>query len=92
VQVVGHTRDKKSRELLELPPEAGGPDGVDGVLRHLVTDGQQVRYRLGPPGPHGPHEAVLVFTDGGMREAPLEAFELLDVETRSAAGRPLGHG
>jgi hypothetical protein len=81
VQVVGHTRDKKSRELLEL--QAQPP--VDGVLRHLVTDGQQVHYRLGPPGPARPEEAVLVFTDGGMREAPLEAFELLDLETRRAA-------
>ena len=83
MQVVGHTRDKKSRELLGLQAEGGS--GVDGVLRHLVTDGQAVRYRLGPPAPHGEDEAVLVFTDGGMREAPLEAFELLDLETRSAA-------
>jgi hypothetical protein len=32
---------------------------------------------------------VLVFTDGGMRESPLELFELLDLDTRAPA-RPLG--
>ncbi|MBF5046087.1 transcriptional regulator [Aggregicoccus sp. 17bor-14] len=84
-QVVGHTRDKKSRELLQL----SGTAAVDGVLRHLVTDGAQVRYRLGTPvGAPRPDEAVLVFTDGGMRETPVEAFELLDVERRAAAQVP----
>jgi hypothetical protein len=85
-QVVGHTRDKRSRELLGLPPE----EARDGVLRHLVTDGTTLRYRPGAPSPTGPGEAVLVFTDGGMRESPLELFELLDLDTRAPA-RPLGN-
>lgn len=84
VQVVGHTRDKRSRELLMLPLE----ETRDGVLRHLVTDGATLHYRHGPPPPTGPGEAVLVFTDGGMRESPLELFELFDLDTREPA-RPL---
>jgi Calcineurin-like phosphoesterase len=84
VQVVGHSRDKKIRELLGITQ--GAP--TDGVLRHLVTDGERVHYALGGPPAHGAHEAVLVFTDGGMRETPPEAYELLDVDTRAAAARP----
>ncbi|MBM7113095.1 metallophosphoesterase [Archangium primigenium] len=83
VQVVGHTRDKRCRELLALPPGAH-----DGVLRHLVTDGTTVDYQLGPPGDTDPTRAVLVFTDGGMRESPLDSFELLDLDTGRAA-RPV---
>jgi hypothetical protein len=79
-QVVGHTRDKRSRELLCLPG-----DVRDGVLRHLVTDGERLSYAHGTPAEPHPREAVLVFTDGGMREAPVEAFELLDLDTRAAA-------
>jgi hypothetical protein len=84
-QVVGHTRDKRSRELLALPHEAPR----DGVLRHLVTNGTTLQYRHGPPPPTGSGEAVLVFTDGGMRESPLELFELLDLDTRAPA-QPVG--
>jgi len=80
-QVVGHTRDKRSRELLELPAS----EARDGVLRHLVTDGTAVHYHLGAPPPSGPGEAVVVFTDGGMRESPLETFELFDLDTRGQA-------
>ncbi|MGZ3457291.1 MAG: metallophosphoesterase [Archangium sp.] len=85
-QVVGHTRDKRSRELLALPHE----EARDGVLRYLVTDGTTLHYRPGTPPPAGPGEAVLVFTDGGMRESPLELFELFDLDTRAPA-RPLGN-
>nr|WP_246357467.1 metallophosphoesterase [Pyxidicoccus fallax] len=80
-QVVGHTRDKRIRELLGL-----GPAGAkDGVVRHLVTDGTRVDYDHGAPPPPKPNEAVVVFTDGGMRECPPEAFELFDLDTRAAA-------
>ena len=75
-QVVGHTRDKRSRELLALPREGAR----DGVLRYLVTDGTTLHYHLGTPPPTGPGEAVLVFTDGGMRESPLEAYELYEIQ------------
>jgi hypothetical protein len=80
-QVVGHTRDKRSRELLALPREGAR----DGVLRYLVADGSTLHYHAGTPPPVSPHEAVLIFTDGGMRESPLEAFELLDLDTRAPA-------
>lgn len=79
-QVLGHTRDKRSRQLLCLPGEVR-----DGVLRHLVTDGGRVTYAHGTPAKTGPGEAVLVFTDGGMRECPTEAYELFDLDTRAAA-------
>lgn len=79
-QVVGHTRDKRSRELLCLPGEVR-----DGVLRHLVVNGERLTYAHGTPSKPLPHEAVLIFTDGGMRESPLEAIELFDLDTRAAA-------
>ncbi|WP_407659983.1 metallophosphoesterase [Hyalangium gracile] len=79
-QVVGHTRDKRSRELLCLPGEVR-----DGVLRHLATDGERVDYAHGTPKGTRPGEAVLIFTDGGMRESPLDAYELFDLDTRTAA-------
>jgi hypothetical protein len=79
-QVVGHTRDKRSRELLCRPGEVR-----EGVLRHLVTDGEQLSYAHGPPPKTGSEQAVLIFTDGGMRESPLEAYELLDLDARAAA-------
>ncbi len=86
-QVLGHTRDKRSRELLCLPGEVR-----DGVLRHLVTDGNQLAYAHGPPTRTSPGEAVLIFTDGGMRECPIEAYELLDLDTRTSIPSPTGRG
>ncbi|MFY0581911.1 transcriptional regulator [Cystobacter fuscus] len=83
-QVVGHTRDKRCRELLVLPHDTPH----DGVLRYLVTDGTTIDYRPGTPRASHPGEAVLLFTDGGMRESPLEAFQMLDLDTRGPA-RPL---
>jgi hypothetical protein len=82
-QVVGHTRDKRTRELLCQPGEVR-----NGVLRHLVTDGSRVAYAHGMPPETGPGEAVLLFTDGGMRECPIEAYELFDLDTRAPL-RPL---
>ena len=84
--MVGHTRDKRSRELLCLPGEVR-----DGVLRHLVTNGERVAYAHGTPPRTSPDEAVLIFTDGGMRESPLEAYELFDLDTRTAARRAVAH-
>lgn len=77
-QVVGHTRDKRSRELLGL----SGASAQDGLIRHLVTDGAQLTYAYGAP-PRRPDRAVLVFTDGGMREAPVETYELFDLDARA---------
>lgn len=79
-QVLGHTRDKRSRELLCLPGEVR-----DGVLRHLATDGGRIAYAHGTPSKTGVGEGVLIFTDGGMRECPTEAYELFDLDTRVAA-------
>ncbi|MCP3139838.1 metallophosphoesterase family protein [Pyxidicoccus xibeiensis] len=80
-QVVGHTRDKKTRELLGLSTA----EARDGVVRHLVTDGVRVDYAHGAPARSGPDEAVVVFTDGGMRECPPGEFELFDLDARAAA-------
>ncbi|NOJ96912.1 transcriptional regulator [Corallococcus coralloides] len=77
-QVVGHTRDKRVRELVSPGPVR------DGVLRHLVTDGARVDYAHGPPQVTGPGEAVMVFTDGAMREGRAEDFELFDLDARRA--------
>jgi hypothetical protein len=74
-QVVGHTRDKRSRELLGL----GAQGARDGVLRHLVTDGARVDYAHGVPPAVGPGQAALVFTDGGMRECPPAEYALFDL-------------
>jgi hypothetical protein len=57
----------------------------DGVLRHLSTDGTHVTYAHGTPQGATSREAVLIFTDGGMRESRVEAYELLDLDTRAAA-------
>jgi hypothetical protein len=57
----------------------------DGVLRHLVTDGERVSYAHGTPQGLSPREAALIFTDGGMSHAPVEAYELLDLDRRAAA-------
>lgn len=79
-QVVGHTRDKRCRELLCLPGEVR-----DGVLRHLVTNGERVTYAHGTLSGLGAREAALIFTEGGMGHARVEAYELLDLDTRAAA-------
>lgn len=78
-QVVGHTRDKRIRELLGL----GAAGARDGVVRHLVTDGVRVGYTHGAPPPPDPGDAVLVFTDGGMRECLPGDYELFDLDTRA---------
>ena len=77
-QVVGHTRDKRVRELVSPGPVR------DGVLRHLVTDGTRVDYAHGPPPQTGAGEAVMVFTDGAMREGRAEDFQLFDLDARRA--------
>jgi hypothetical protein len=76
-QVIGHVRDKKSREL--LAPWVEGPPAGDGPPRHLVTDGEQVRYRTGLPerlAVEAP-EALLIFIDGGLGSAAPERYQLL---------------
>ncbi|AEI64311.1 metallophosphoesterase [Corallococcus macrosporus] len=87
-QVVGHTRDKRSRAMLGLSPTGAR----DGVLRHLVTDGTRVDYAHGAPPPPTPGAAVLVFTDGAMRECQAPDYALFDLDTRAAAIAPRPEG
>lgn len=79
-QVIGHTRDKRARELLGLPPAAA----PSGGLRHLVTNGKRFTYAPGPPPKTEWEDAVLVFTDGGLNDSPLESIEFFDFDTRGA--------
>ena len=75
-QIIGHISDRKCRDLLgdwvdgEAPP---------GAIRHLETDGSEVRYRPGIPAPltGARDRARLVFIDGGMNKVPVEDFEIL---------------
>lgn len=90
-QGIGHIRDKKCRELLRgwASPEPA----LDGPLRVLRTDGEQVRYaRLSAvPGLRGvkaASEAVLLFLDGGMSHCPPTTYELLDLGSRRPLSRP----
>jgi hypothetical protein len=86
-QAIGHIRDNKSRRLLAGWADAALP--ADGVLRHLTTDGETVRYRHGTP-PSSPSRArdaqvaTMLFTDGSMSSATLESYEMLDLDTRAA--------
>jgi hypothetical protein len=87
VQLVGHVRDKKCRELLG--------DWCDdaahalGVLRHLVVDDGGVRYRHGVPDRIDRRAATIIFLDGGMNDvrAQPDVYELFDVERRGVAER-----
>ncbi|NVJ19889.1 metallophosphoesterase [Myxococcus sp. AM011] len=79
-QVVGHTRDKRIRELMGVTSGAA----LDGVVRHLVTDGARADCAHGAPPATGAAEAVLVFVDGGMSHCPVDAYELFDLDQRAA--------
>ncbi|NVJ13512.1 metallophosphoesterase [Myxococcus sp. AM010] len=87
-QVVGHTRDKRSRAMLGLAPTGAR----DGVLRHLVTEGARVDYAHGAPPPPVPGAAMMVFTDGAMRECQAPDYALFDLDTRAAATAPRPEG
>jgi hypothetical protein len=92
VQVVGHVKDERCRNQLAdwCDPGPARP----GVLRHLVVEGERVEYRHGTPPPgegrSAAARAAMIFTDGGMNGCPLEAYELLDLDSRAplAADRP----
>jgi len=85
VQLIGHVRDEKCRELLVGWHDGAPPE--DGPLRHLLTDGRAVRYQRGLPGRADPALATVIFTDGGMLHAPEEAYALYDLDARAAARR-----
>jgi len=75
-QVIGHVRDKKSRELFGLPTA----HARDGVLRQLTVTGHRVDYSHGTRGIAGADEAVVLHIDGGMRSCPAAEYQLLDVD------------
>ncbi len=82
-QAVGHTRDLKSRKLLQLD-EAGA---ADGRLRHVAIEGEEIVLGAGRPPPATAESAVLVFLDGGMNDVFPASYELLDLDTREARRR-----
>ncbi len=83
-QVIGHIRDGKCRTT--MPGWAEPVPAGDGPLRSLTVDGEAVAYRAGcHPG------ARLYFTDGGMAHAPVDRYQLLDLDAR-APFRPARRG
>ncbi len=82
-QAIGHIRDRKAREL--LGSWADDSPAVDGPLRALSIEGEQVRYARGTPP-----NARLYFLDGGLLHAHLDRYELFDLETRAPLQLPQG--
>jgi hypothetical protein len=88
VQVIGHIRDNKCRDL--MPAWTEGEPAHDGPLRHLWTDGTRVRYRRGLPaagewwGGARERAAHVVFADGGMQHAAPAHYEVFDLKARLA--------
>lgn len=75
VQVVGHIRDKKCRQLL-APFVVDTPPQREGALRQLVVRDGTAAYSVGQP-PWDVDGAALVFTDGGMAHVPAADYALL---------------
>lgn len=74
-QAIGHIRDDKCRQL--MPAWCDDEQAGDGPLRSLLVEGEAPRYVTGcAPG------ARLLFLDGGMAHAPVERYELLDLDAR----------
>lgn len=78
-QAIGHIRDKKCRETLGPWSDAG--PAVDGPLRTLRIAGNEVEYRA-----RCLSDARLYFLDGGMAHTSVEAYQLLDLDTRLPLG------
>lgn len=79
IEVVGHIRDGKCREL--LGPYCDDAPAEDGPLRHLHVAPGRMRYRRGAIGEIGEDERALVFVDGGMGYGGGPRYELLDLTT-----------
>jgi hypothetical protein len=86
VQGIGHIRDAKCRALLGA--WADGTPAVIGPLRSLVVRDGQVRYARGVPAERRANDAVTLFLDGGMAQAEIEEFELLDLDRLQAIMPP----
>jgi len=83
VQVIGHIRDRKCRDLLgewSADRSAGDPAREEGELRHLLTDGESAHYMRGQLPSSFPGAAI-VFSDGGMADADPSRYELLDLRS-----------
>ena len=57
-------------------------NGISRLGYATSTDGVHFTYAYGAP-PRPTDKAVLVFTDGGMRETPPETYELFDLDARA---------
>jgi Calcineurin-like phosphoesterase len=77
-QVIGHIRDAKCRQL--LGPWVSDHPGAEGQLRTLLTDGAWVNYSRGTL-PTAPDLARILFVDGGLNAAPIDAFELVELSS-----------
>jgi hypothetical protein len=76
-QVVGHIRDAKCRQL--LGPWADDSEARGGIIRHMVTDGETVRYAHGPPPATTASRGTMVFIDGGMNHTAPADYELFEL-------------
>lgn len=85
-QAVGHIRDGKCRQLLR-PWLSGGHRRVHGRLRHLRVSPAEIAYRTGLPAARGAEDATLLFIDGGMNQAPVADYEILDLDGLAVARR-----
>lgn len=87
-QVTGHIRDQKCRDLMPRWAAPAGAGAPEGPLRHLSTDGHEVRYARGLPADEARQAqaagraALIYFADGGMNHAAPGAYELLDLDAR----------
>jgi hypothetical protein len=72
-QVVGHSRDKKCREM--MPFWHDGEAAKDGPLRSLSVENKFPKYARGIQS-----NAKMIFTDGAMFHTPVEEYELLDCD------------
>jgi hypothetical protein len=74
-QVIGHSTDKKCREL--LGDWADSPTPVLGAVRGLRLGAGRVEYRA-----HCEDGDQLVFLDGSMQHAAVNEYQLFDLELR----------
>lgn len=79
-QAVGHIRDKKSRDLLDLPRSAER----EGAIRSATYGEGHLRYERGVLA-RPPNHARILYLDGGMGHADADAYELLDLDRLSPA-------
>ena len=82
-QAIGHVRDKKSLQLLELD----ATHATVGRLRTLTVHEQRWRYAPRIEPAPSPDAATLVHLDGALLDCDPEAYELFDVDRRAVLAR-----